>query len=77
MTSGFMYGGKDFEQTFITMQDIYPDAGGLWLWGGNGNSQLGDSTLSSCSSPVQTISGGTTWSQIACGYYHTAAIKIV
>jgi len=51
------------------------DAGGLWLWGYNNNGQLGNSSIISRSSPVQTICGGTNWGQIACGADHTAAIK--
>ena len=49
--------------------------GTLWLWGANGAGQLGDGTTSPKSSPVQTISGGTNWSQVATGNRHTAAIK--
>ena len=49
--------------------------GTLWGWGGNGNGQLGDNTITHRSSPVQTVSGGTNWKQVACGLYHTAAIK--
>ena len=49
--------------------------GSLWLWGENGNGQLGDNTIADRSSPVQTISGGTSWSHVACGQGHTVAIK--
>jgi alpha-tubulin suppressor-like RCC1 family protein len=49
--------------------------GTLWLWGVNGNGQLGDNTRVSKSSPVQTIALGTNWKQVFCGTYHTAAIK--
>lgn len=49
--------------------------GTLWLWGDNTVGQLGDNTTTHRSSPVQTVSGGTSWKQVACGYYHTAAIK--
>ena len=49
--------------------------GTLWTWGYNSNGQLGDSTITNRSSPVQTIAGGTNWKQVAGGYYHTAAIK--
>ena len=49
--------------------------GTLWLWGDNNKVQLGDNTTTRRSSPVQTISGGANWKQIACGYEHTAAIK--
>ena len=49
--------------------------GTLWLWGNNYYGQLGDNTGVARSSPVQTISRGTNWKQISCGYRHTAAIK--
>lgn len=50
--------------------------GTLWCWGANANGQLGDNTPTARSSPVQTITGGSNWAQVACGYYyHTAAVK--
>ena len=54
--------------------------GTLWTWGYNHlgynyYGQLGDNTNTGKSSPVQTISGGTNWKQVACGSTHTAAIK--
>jgi alpha-tubulin suppressor-like RCC1 family protein len=51
--------------------------GTLWTFGSNANpyGQLGDNTITNRSSPVQTVTGGTNWKQVACGYYHTAAIK--
>ena len=49
--------------------------GTLWIWGSNSNGQLGDNTLTDRSSPVQTVTGGTNWSVVACGRAHTAAIK--
>jgi alpha-tubulin suppressor-like RCC1 family protein len=39
--------------------------GTLWTWGYNGNGHLGDGTTIDKSSPVQ-ISGGGSWSQVAC-----------
>ena len=49
--------------------------GTLWAWGLNGNGQIGDNGVTPKSSPVQTIAGGTNWKLVACGFYHTAAIK--
>ncbi len=49
--------------------------GTLWLWGRNQYGQLGDNTITHRSSPVQTVAGGTNWKLVACGYYHTSAIK--
>ena len=49
--------------------------GTLWNWGWNSGGQLGDNTLTSRSSPVQTVAGGTNWMQADAGQYCTAAIK--
>jgi len=49
--------------------------GTLWCWGYNAQGQLGDNTVVDKSSPVQTITGGTNWKQVSCGFYFTAAIK--
>jgi rubredoxin len=50
--------------------------GTLWLWGLNADGQLGDNTITSKSSPIQTISGGTNWKLMASGnYYSTGVIK--
>ena len=67
----------DFDKYFMTTTDLIDRfaVGGLWSCGRNNNGQLGDSTITGRSSPVQTIAGGTNWKQVATGYYHTAAIK--
>ena len=49
--------------------------GTLWAWGQNYYGQLGDNARTHRSSPVQTIAGGTNWSQISGGWAHSAAIK--
>ena len=49
--------------------------GTLWLWGHNGDGQLGDNSTTPKSSPVQTVAGGTNWKQVACKGSNTAAIK--
>jgi alpha-tubulin suppressor-like RCC1 family protein len=49
--------------------------GTLWSWGRNSYGALGDNTIAHKSSPVQTISFGNNWKSVACGYFHTAAIK--
>ena len=49
--------------------------GTLWAWGDNANGQLGDNTTTDRSTPVTTFAGGTNWKQVACGGYHTSAIK--
>lgn len=49
--------------------------GTLWLWGRNGDGEIGDGTTDDKSSPVQTVAGGSDWKQVASGSSHTAAIK--
>lgn len=55
--------------------------GTLWTWGRNqtaasaANGQLGDGTTVNKLSPVTTSGGGTNWTQVSCGYLHTAAVK--
>jgi len=49
--------------------------GTLWCWGGNWSGELGNNTIAITNSPVQTISLGTNWKQVDCGYQITAAIK--
>lgn len=51
------------------------DDGTLWVWGNNQFGQLGTNTVAAYSSPVQTVTAGSTWSSVSCGYNHTAAIK--
>ena len=48
---------------------------GLYLWGGNSSGQLGDNTVSNKSSPVQTITYGYTWEQVAYGSSHAVGLK--
>jgi len=49
--------------------------GSLWLWGWNNWGQLGDNSVTHRSSPIQTVSGGTNWKQVAGGINYNAAIK--
>ena len=50
--------------------------GTLWGWGTNGSGQLGTGvSANNIRSPVQTVAGGTTWKQVAVGFFHTCAIK--
>jgi len=48
--------------------------GTLWLWGENGQGQLGINVTIRQSSPVQTVSTGTSWKQVSLGGYHTLAL---
>jgi alpha-tubulin suppressor-like RCC1 family protein len=49
--------------------------GTLWIWGNNGNGQLGNNTNTERYTPLTTFIGGTDWKQVSCGEDHTAAIK--
>jgi len=49
--------------------------GTLWTWGSGSFGVLGNNSAISRSSPIQTISAGTNWSQVAAGYNHMAAVK--
>ena len=49
--------------------------GTLWAWGYNSSGQLGDNTITSRSSPVQTILYGQNWKSVSNVGEHTAAIK--
>jgi alpha-tubulin suppressor-like RCC1 family protein len=49
--------------------------GTLWLWGSNAQSQIGDNTTASRSTPRQEFTSSTNWKQVSGGGYHTAAIK--
>lgn len=49
--------------------------GELWMWGLNSSGQLGDNSIVSRTSPVQTITGGTDWLSVVASQYASAAIK--
>jgi alpha-tubulin suppressor-like RCC1 family protein len=50
--------------------------GTLWTWGRNDSGNLGINNVTTpICTPVTTFTGGTNWKQVACGYFHTAAIK--
>jgi alpha-tubulin suppressor-like RCC1 family protein len=49
--------------------------GTLWIWGFNGQGQLGTNDTTQRNTPVTTFAGGTDWKQVAGGTQHTAAIK--
>ena len=75
-------GGNNWKQVsngFVHTMAIKTD-GTLWGWGYNINGLLGDNTILSKSSPVQTVSGGTNWKQVSANGSsvngtHTSAIK--
>ena len=49
--------------------------GQAWCWGNGNNGRLGNSTTTTCSSPVSVVGGFTDWVQISAGGNHTAAIR--
>ena len=49
--------------------------GTLWTWGWNEYGQLGHNSVTSRSSPVQTVSAGTNWKSVDCSGAGVAAIK--
>lgn len=49
--------------------------GTLWTWGYNGYGQLGDSTTSSRTSPIQPKPGDTSWKSVTTGFYSVFAIN--
>ena len=79
MPGSFYCQDGDMEQIFVSDYatiDQFAATGSLWAWGYNNYGQSGtNSSGGSTRSPVQTISSGTNWKQIACGYAHAAAIK--
>ena len=78
-SSGTDIGNTLVEKSYLL--DRYPELAdtfrqaGIWGWGYNANYQLGDGTTANKSSPVLVLSGGTNWTMVACGKYHSAAIK--
>lgn len=49
--------------------------GTLWCWGGNSYGELGDSTNTNKSSPVQTAAYGNNWSYVSLGFNSAIATK--
>jgi alpha-tubulin suppressor-like RCC1 family protein len=69
--------GSDWKQVSssgFTTAAIKND-GTLWTWGDNFYGQLGDDSLESRSSPVQTAAGGSNWAQVSCSKWNIAAVK--
>ena len=87
ITTNFQIIGADIGPNLVTKEyliDVYPTLAdtfrfaGLWGWGDNSfNSYgpLGDNTIISKSSPIQTIAGGANWKQVSVGCVYAAAIK--
>jgi alpha-tubulin suppressor-like RCC1 family protein len=70
-------GGNNWYQVscgYYTTAAIKTD-GSLWIWGLNSSGQLGDNTVTSKSSPVQTITASRDWKQVSVGNGRIGAIK--
>ena len=73
----FYTGGVNLNDFFFTdanIVDLYVN-GALWNAGRNDAGSLGFNDLTSRSSPIQTIAGGTTWKQVSSGGLHIAGTK--
>jgi len=77
-------GGSNWKQisTAFSGSSAIKTDGTLWVWGSNGNTQLGGfvgaqavSGRTSVCTPITTFGGGTNWKQCSSGGYSTAAIK--
>ena len=70
-------GGTNWSKISSTLRSFaaIKTDGTLWIWGQNSSGSLGDGTTIDRSSPVTVAGGGTTWSQVACGYFIVAAVK--
>ena len=55
--------------------DAGSTAGDLWAWGTNLYGQVGDGTTTTRNSPVAIGATGGVWSAVACGAWHTLALK--
>ena len=78
-SSGTDIGNTLVEKSYLI--DRYPELAdtfkqaGAWGWGYNYLNNLGDGTTTLRSSPVQVLGGGTNWTILSSGLYHTAGIK--
>ena len=78
MPGQFLSPDGDLESAFVSdpaIIDQFAKTGSLWGWGGNGSGQLGEGTLDSKSSPVQTVAGGTNWNDVTSSGSHGIGIK--
>lgn len=70
-------GGTDWKTVAVTNYNtaaIKTD-GTLWRWGDGFYGSFGNNNTGFVSSPVQTISGGTSWRSLSIGKYNTGAIR--
>jgi hypothetical protein len=70
-------GGNNWKQVSVGyrfMGAVKTD-GTLWMWGAGFGGNLGRGNTSSSAVPAQTSAEGTNWKQVACGQFHTVAVK--
>ena len=69
--------GGNVRDIFVSEEELIEKVTGkqLWLWGSGGSGLLGNDDITNQSSPIQTISGGTSWRSVSLGGSHSAAIK--
>jgi len=85
ITTKFVDGSNDIGGKGLVTKDyiidVYPNLApgvktpALWSWGNGGSGAMGDNTVVSKTSPVQTVTGGLNWKQASCGSSYTLAIK--
>jgi alpha-tubulin suppressor-like RCC1 family protein len=73
MNNGFNVNGQDLD-TYLVPRSYF-NTGTLWAWGGNYFGGLGNNTRNNTSSPIQTVSGGLSWKQVANNKNICAGIK--
>lgn len=76
ISGGNSWRSVSLAQTMYMSSSAIKTDGTLWTWGRNNFGQLGNNTAINRSSPIQTISGGTSWKSTSSGFA-TAAIKEV
>ncbi len=75
-----LLGGNNWKQVSVSngnsqfISAIKTD-GTLWAWGLNTSGQLGVNNITTRSTPVTTLLGGTNWKSVACGDFYTVALK--
>jgi alpha-tubulin suppressor-like RCC1 family protein len=70
MANNFVSGGNgDLQDIYLSEPELLEKFVGnqLWAWGRNSDGQLGTNNITHRSSPVQTVSGGTNWTQVELG----------
>ena len=78
MAGNYSFRGEDFDDVFLkdyAVLDKNVGAGSLFVWGNNNFGMLGTNDTTKYSSPVQTVSGGTTWKQISMASFTMSGIK--